>query len=341
MNYARRRRRDEPCPSSQIVEIARGRPHDTPNAARRAGGRDASRDRPPIGGGGEKEGTRGAREEIRARSADGGGGGGGGGKRRGARTETRRAQTEGGRAGRGQRRRRRRRKKEETRGAREERRAHGARTEEERRRRKKEARSADRDAQSADRRRTRGARTEEEEEEEEERRTRGARRREKRSPLRGRACSGGPRFRKKGGQETESGGSHPKRKDTPEGQRKEPDGRRAADATWRRRSPIQGRRWRRPSKEQHKAVPRAVPKVHGAEASTERTERNDRSGVGTEMPVRMMRTKLERGRPRGLLPRNDTAPDRCRGWSPTAGWTERRAWRERRKREAGAGGRRG
>ena len=84
--------------------------------------------------------------------------------------------------------------------------------------------------------------------------------------------------------------SHPKRKDTPEGQMKEPDGRRAADATWRRRSPIQGRRWRRPSKEQHKAVPRAVPKVHGAEASTERTERNDRSGVGTEMPVRMLRT---------------------------------------------------
>ena len=85
----------------------------------------------------------------------------------------------------------------------------------------------------------RRARTEEEEEEEEERRTRGARRREKRSPLRGRACSGG-RFRKKGGQETESGGSHPKRKDTPEGQRREPDGRRAADATWRRRNPIKG-----------------------------------------------------------------------------------------------------
>ena len=177
------------------------------------------------------------------------------------------------------------------------------------------------------------------EEEEEERRTRGARRREKRSPLRGRACSGG-RFRKKGARK-ESSGSHPKKEDTPEGQRKEPDGRRAADATWRRRSPIQGRRWRRPSKEQHKAVPRDVPKVHGAEASTERTERNDRSGVGTGMPVRMMRTRLERGRPRGLLPRNDTAPDRCRGWSPTAGWTERRAWRERRKRKAGAGGRRG
>ena len=52
----------------------------------------------PHRGGGEKEGTRGAREEIRARSADGGGGGGGGGKRRGARTETRRARTEGGRA---------------------------------------------------------------------------------------------------------------------------------------------------------------------------------------------------------------------------------------------------
>ena len=82
---------------------------------------------------------------------------------------------------------------------------------------------------------------------------------------------------------------------------------------------LERRRWRRPSKEQHKAVPRAVPKVHGAEASTERTERNDRSGVGTGMPVRMMRTRLERGRPRGLLPRNDTAPDRCRGWSPTAG----------------------
>ena len=81
----------------------------------------------PHRGGGEKEGTRGAREEIRARSADGGGGGGGG-KRRGARTETRRARTEGGRAERGQRRRRRRRRKEEgkTRGAREERKAQSA-----------------------------------------------------------------------------------------------------------------------------------------------------------------------------------------------------------------------
>ena len=43
----------------------------------------------PIGGGGEKEGTLGAREEIRARSADGGGGGGGGGKRKRARKRKR------------------------------------------------------------------------------------------------------------------------------------------------------------------------------------------------------------------------------------------------------------
>ena len=212
-------------------------------------------------------------------------------------------------------------------------------------------RSADRDAQSADRRRTRGARTEEEEEEEEERRRknarsagreksaeRGQKRRRRRRRKEGRAereeerrdhhCAGekavGAASERREARK-ESSGSHPRREDKPEGQREEPDGRRAADATWRRRSPIQGRRWRRPSKEQHKAVPRAVPKVHGAEASTERTERNDRSGVGTGMPVRMTRKRLERGRPRGLLPRNDTAPDRCRGWSPTAGWTERRA----------------
>ena len=181
-------------------------------------------------------------------------------------------------------------KKEETRGSREERRAQsadgGGEEEEEEERRTRGARTETRRARTeggraerGQRRRRRRRRKEERAEREEERRD---------HHCAGEKAVGAASERREA--RKESSGSHPRREDKPEGQREEPDGRRAADATWRRRSPIQGRRWRRPSKEQHKAVPRAVPKVHGAEASTERTERNDRSGVGTEMPVRMLRT---------------------------------------------------